>query len=165
MSHFWAPSACVPPDKGPRLFGLRRRWSELELLSARGRYQVTQEDAQEESPPVARRAGTLASLCAGRRRVRTEGVADLRAKARFRTRSSPEQNTPVYHVTATLLSDQMRDHAVLTIRRRSDAGLSTPRTRTSSTSTVYQLYPVSSTHPAPSWQFTSDILDVRLGYY
>lgn len=149
MSHFWAPSACVPVDKGPRLFGLRRRWSELELLSARGRYQVTQEEVQDESPPVARRGGPLASLCAGRRRVRTEGAADLRAKARFRTRSSPEQNTPVYHVTATLLSDEVRDHAVLTIRRRSDAGLSltsqpaASRTRTSSTSTVYQLHPVS----------------------
>ncbi|KAG8264179.1 Belongs to the TRAFAC class myosin-kinesin ATPase super [Homalodisca vitripennis] len=115
MSHFWAPSSAPPPLEKPRLFKLRRRWSELELLSNRGHYQVAHAD---DSPP-ARRSGALASLCVGRRRSKTESAADLRSRAKFRPRSSPETPVPpIYRVTATLVTDRLQSETVFRVSHR-----------------------------------------------
>lgn len=130
LSHFWAPSTPTPPEK-PRRFRLRRGWSELGVV--RGRYNVNNPNG--ESPPPGCRVG-LASLCSGRRRSKTEGSADLKSKARFRTRSSPE--APVYKVTASLVTDHGQTNTVVMVthRARSIAGYE---------GTSLQLRPVSRT--------------------
>lgn len=128
LSHFWAPSTPLPPEK-PRRFRLRRGWSELGVV--RGRYNVN----TSESPPPGCRVG-LASLCTGRRRSKTEGSADLKAKSRFRTRSSPE--TPVYKVTASLVTDHGQTNTVVMVTQR-------PRSIAGYDETSLQLRPVSST--------------------
>lgn len=117
MSYFWAPSTPVPEKHGFG-FKLRRRWSELELVgpSHKGRYEVNHEC----SP---KKATGLVSLCAGRRRSKTEPSLDLRSKARFRvTRGSPDccpysnhRAADLYEVSATLLEDRKTSQTIFTV--------------------------------------------------